>query len=179
MKGRWFPSSCWLQSFDKSHDAIAFMATQAHYWFMLCSNTSRSFLQFPVTAPSMQWCMGLLRTKCRTQRLVTFNIVQLASAHSSSLFRSFCRDFLPRGRKTSPQLCHLETYWGAFNPLVHIISEDIKQEGLQYRCLGSTTYCSLDLIWSTTIFWSRPYRQIFTNLREALNYIGLQKKEKP
>ncbi|KAK4827228.1 hypothetical protein QYF61_015398, partial [Mycteria americana] len=82
--------------------------------------------------------MGLLWPKCRTLHLALLNLIQLASAHRSSLSRSLCRAFLPQPDQHSQLgvICKLTE--GALDPFVQIIDKDIKQNWPQHRALGNT-----------------------------------------
>ncbi|KAK4832141.1 LOW QUALITY PROTEIN: hypothetical protein QYF61_020881 [Mycteria americana] len=135
-----FPSPAGHAIFDTSQDAIGFLghlgtllahiqaAANQHPQVLFCLAAFQPLFPKPR-------CMGLLWPKCRTLHLALLNLIQLTSAHRSSLSRSLCRAF----SHTPTQLgviCKLTE--GALHPLVQIIDKDVKQNWRQHRALGNT-----------------------------------------
>jgi len=87
---------------------LAFLATWEHGWLLFSQSSTSTPRSISSTqssrhsAPSWQWCLGLLWPKCRTQHLILLNPIPLASAQLSNLSRSLCKASVPSGRSTLP-----------------------------------------------------------------------------
>ncbi|KAK4807043.1 hypothetical protein QYF61_018384 [Mycteria americana] len=120
--------------------------------------------------------MGLLWPKCRTLHLALLNLIQLTSAHRSSLSRSLCRAFLPSSRSTLPH-----NLVSSANLLrVHSIPSSrslikiLNRTGPNTEPWGTplVTGHQLDLTPVTTTLWARPSSQFFTqNIKSEVSVL--------
>ncbi|KAK4827132.1 hypothetical protein QYF61_014526 [Mycteria americana] len=119
-----------------------------------------------LSTTSFQRCMGLLWPKCRTLHLALLNLIQLTSAHPSSLSRSLCRAFLASSRSTLPH-----NLVSSANLLrVHSIPSSrslikiLNRTGPNTEPWGTPLVigCQLDLTPFTTALCAQPSSHVFT-----------------
>ncbi|KAK4810855.1 hypothetical protein QYF61_008827 [Mycteria americana] len=154
-----FPSPAGHAIPDTSQDAIGFLG----HLGTLLAHIQPAVNQHP------QRYIGLLRPKCRTRHLALLNLIQLASAHRSSLSRSLCRAFLPSRRSTLPH-----NLVSSANLLrVHSIPSSRSLIKILNKTDPNTepwgtplvTGRQLELTPLTTTLWPQPSSQFFTQRR--------------
>ncbi|KAM9656072.1 uncharacterized protein ACIBXB_008597 [Morphnus guianensis] len=116
---------------------------------------------------------GVAVTKCRTRHLALLNLIQLASAHPSSLSRSLCRAFLPSSRSTLPpnlvSSANLLTVHSI--PLSKSLIKTLNRMGPNTEPWGTplVTCHQLDLTPFAATLWACPSSQFFTQRRVQLS----------
>ncbi|KAM9656645.1 uncharacterized protein ACIBXB_008917 isoform 1-T1 [Morphnus guianensis] len=116
---------------------------------------------------------GVAVTKCRTWHLALLNLIQLASAHRSSLSRSLCRAFLPSSRSTLPPnlVSSANLLRVHSNPSSKSSIKILNRTGPSTEPWGTPLVTSrqLDLTPFTTTLWARPSSQFFIQQRVHLS----------
>ncbi|KAK4819900.1 hypothetical protein QYF61_014635 [Mycteria americana] len=107
--------------------------------------------------------------QCRIRHLALLNLIQLASAHRSSLSRSLCRAFLPSSRSTLlPNLVSSENFLRVCSiPSSRSLIKILNKTGPNTDPWGTplVTGRQLELTPFTTTLWARPSSQFFTQRR--------------